>query len=111
MSWKFLAAAALAGTVLLTPARAQDAGTYQVRNDTRQTLRCGLRREHGSRIDVFVLRPQENWRLAVSSLAARVLRCDINRIPLNVRIRPNVAYRLVEEHTTGMVVLRIAGGR
>ncbi len=49
--------APLAASLLPAPALAQGQGNYHVRNDTRMTLDCGLRRERGSMMERFTLRP------------------------------------------------------
>ena len=111
MSWKFLAIAASAAAVLLAPAPAWAQGDFHVRNDTRRTLSCGLRREHGSMVELFVLRAGGGWTQPAASGAARLLICDVNRLPLRARLRPGVDYVLAEDSATGRVTVRIAGGR
>ena len=50
-----VAAAALGLAATPTNSTAQEQGGYSVRNDTRMTLSCGLRRARGSTVDRFVL--------------------------------------------------------
>ena len=89
------------------PAGAQTVGEFQVRNATNQNLTCGLARPHGSRVDLFVIRPGQTWTQAATEPTPRRLRCDVNRLPLQVRIHPGVDYMLIEQG--GDVVLRVAG--
>ena len=106
MNWKAITAGAAALCTLSSPAAAQ--APFSIRNDTRQILSCGLKRVHGSINDLFVLRPSATWTHPAGDGSQRLLRCDVNRLPLRVRIRPGIAYSLVNDGH-GSVVLRVAG--
>ena len=105
MKWK---AIALAATLMCAaaPAGCQIVGEFNIRNGTGQTLSCGLMRPRGSTNDLFVIRPGQTWTQAATEATPRRLRCDVNRLPLQARIHPGVAYLLADER--GDVVLRVA---
>ena len=107
MTRKALVAAALTLTALPAPARAQDQGNFFVRNDTRDRITCGLRREHGSLMDRFVLAAGEAWRSEQAGSAPRVLICDVGQIYPHFRLRPGVRYSVVDAGH-GSIQVRIA---
>jgi hypothetical protein len=106
MNRKAIAAGAAALCTLSAPAAAQ--APFSIRNDTRQNLSCGLQRIHGSINDLFVLRPGATWTHPAGNGSQRRLRCDVNRLPLRVWIRPGIAYSL-GDNGRGSVVLRVTG--
>jgi hypothetical protein len=87
----------LASLVLAAaPAPVLAAGNYYVRNDTGRVLTCGLRREHGTIIDRFVLRAGAEWSQATEGDGTRVLLCDIGDILPHYRLRSGVRYAVAE---------------
>lgn len=68
-----IAAVALAGTAIPAPALA--AGTYYVRNDTRQLMTCGARRPRSQYTDQVSLRPGAEWSQTTERDDSRVLIC------------------------------------
>lgn len=108
MKRKTIFAAALVLAATPAPSIAQDQGNYFVRNDTRATLSCGLRRARGSTMDRFVLEPGAEWQSEQAGDRPRVLICDVGEILPHFRLRPGIRYSVIEG-SRGSVTVRIAG--
>lgn len=88
--------APLAAALLPAPALAQGQDVYHVRNDTRMTLDCGLRRERGSLMERFTLRPGSEWRSAAGGSRPRLLLCDTGGVPPRFQLQPGARNALTE---------------
>jgi len=107
MTPKALWLAPLAAALLPAPAYAQSQGNYHVRNDTRITLDCGLRRERGSMMERFTLRPGGEWRSAEGGNRPRLLLCDAGGVPPRFQLRPGARNALVEGARGGLALAPI----
>ena len=104
MTNKALWIAPLAAILLPAPALAQGQGNYHVRNDTRVTLDCGLRRERGSMMERFTLRPGGEWRSAEGGSRPRLLLCDTGGVPPRFQLQPGARNALVEAGSGRLVL-------
>jgi hypothetical protein len=107
MTHKALWLAPLAASLLPAPALAQGQGNYHVRNNTRMTLDCGLRRERGSLMERFTLRPGGEWRSAEGGNRPRLLLCDTGSVPPRFQLQPGARNALVEGARGGLVLAPI----
>lgn len=99
--------APLAASLLPAPALAQGQGNYHVRNDTRMTLDCGLRRERGSLMERFTLRPGGEWRSTQGGSRPRLLLCDTGSVPPRFQLQPGARNALVEGTRGGLALAPI----
>jgi hypothetical protein len=98
-------AAALALAAIPTVSIAQEQGNYSVRNDTRMTLSCGLRRARGSAMERFALAPGAQWQSDEAGGRPRILICDAGEIIPRFRLLPGVRYAVVNAPRAGIAVL------
>ena len=97
-------AAALAFAAIPTHSIAQDQGNYTVRNDTRMSLSCGLRRARGSTMERFALAPGAEWRSDEAGGRPRILICDAGEIIPRFRLMPGIRYAVVDAPRSGIAV-------
>ena len=97
---------AVAALAAFAPAAAAAEGRYSVRNEVGRTFTCGLKRENRSVIDRFLLRPGDEWRQTSPDDGTRILLCDAYMITPQYPMREGVAYRLIEDERTGLIVLQ-----
>jgi len=102
------AAAALALAAMPTVSIAQNQGIYSVRNDTRMTLSCGLRRARGSTVDRFVLTQGAEWRSEEPGDKPRVMMCDAGEIVPHFRLSPGIRYSIIDAPRASIAV-RVVG--
>jgi hypothetical protein len=101
-----IAAVALAGTAM--PASAFAAGTYYVRNDTRQLMTCGARRPRSQFTDQVSLRPGADWSQTTERDDTRVLICYFGTRRQTFRMVSGQRYAL-HEAENGALWLRSLG--
>ena len=105
---KLIIAAVAIGTAA-TPAPAFAAGTYYVRNDTRQLMTCGARRPRSQVVDQLSLRPGAEWSQTTDRDGPRVLICYFGARRQTFRMVSGQRYAL-HEAGNGAIWLRALGG-
>ena len=104
---KFLIAAVVLIAVP-APVTAFAAGTYYVRNDTRQLMTCGARRPRSQYTDPVSLRPGAEWNQTTERDDTRILICYVGTRRQTFRMVSGQRYAL-HEAEDGSLWLRSLG--
>ncbi|HYD13915.1 MAG TPA: hypothetical protein VEC11_13785 [Allosphingosinicella sp.] len=100
--------AALVLAAVSAPATALAAGSYYVRNDTRQLATCGARRPRSQVTDQVSLRPGAEWSQTTERDETRTLICYIGVRRQTFRMVSGQRYALLEAEN-GALWLRALG--
>ncbi|MEA3060961.1 MAG: hypothetical protein QOJ94_742 [Sphingomonadales bacterium] len=87
-----------AGLLAASPALAGNQGehSFSLRNDTGQTVDCGIKRDGSAAIEGITIKAGEVWTKSYSSAKDRRVKCE-GMFSNWQRIQPDGAYRLVRD--------------